>query len=194
VLHRDPQFVAILTWILHLFFSTIKEFAIMFRTIPSKPILAGIGLLGSLALGPPAVAATTATTFAVTATVQAACLISAAPLAFGVYTGVVANASSAVTVTCTNTTPYAVGLDSGTFAGATVTTRRMTGTGGAALAYALFSDAAHATNWGNSIAAGAVAGVGNGIAQALPVFGQVPAGQFVAPGAYTDTITATIVF
>jgi spore coat protein U-like protein len=170
------------------------ESAIMFCTIRNRPILAGIGLLGSLALGPPAVAATTSTTFAVTATVQAACLISATPLAFGVYTGVVANATSAVTVTCTNTTPFAVALDPGTFAGATVTTRRMTGPASAALAYALFSDAAHTVNWGNSPATGGVTGTGTGIAQPLQVFGQVPAGQFVAPGAYTDTITATITF
>ncbi len=67
------------------------------------------------------------TTFSVTATVQATCLVSANTLAFGTYSGVQLDGTTTVGVTCTNTTPYTVGFDAGTFAGATVTTRRMTG-------------------------------------------------------------------
>jgi spore coat protein U-like protein len=62
-----------------------------FRTLHKGLLLAGLGLGGALALGlpsSPAVAATATTTFQVTATVQATCLISAATLAFGTYTGV----------------------------------------------------------------------------------------------------------
>src|SRR5437667_2090328 len=84
-------------------------------------------VLGSLALvGAPtsAIAATTTTTFAVTATVQATCVVSATTMAFGTYTGVVANSTSTVSVTCTNTTPYNVGLSAGLATGATVTTRK----------------------------------------------------------------------
>jgi spore coat protein U-like protein len=141
-----------------------------------------------------AVAATVTTTFGVTATVQATCLVSATPLAFGTYTGAVATSTSAVSVTCTNTTSYNVGLSAGLATGASVTTRQMTGPASALLGYALFSDPARTVNWGNTIGTDTVTGTGNGVAQAITVYGQATAGQFVAPGAYTDTITATVTY
>jgi spore coat protein U-like protein len=139
-------------------------------------------------------AATATTTFQVTATVAATCLITATNLAFGAYTGVLVNSTSTVTVTCTNTTTWNVGLNAGTAPGATVTTRKMSGPGGALLAYSLSQDAAHTINWGNTIGTDTETGTGTGSAQALTVFGQAAAGQFVTPGAYVDTITATITF
>jgi spore coat protein U-like protein len=163
---------------------------------PIKSALPTVAL-GFLALGlasRPALAATATTTFAVTATVQATCLVSATPMAFGTYSGVIANSSSTVSVTCTNTTPYNVGLSAGLATGATVTTRKMTGPAAAVLSYALFSDAARTVNWGQTISTDTVAGTGNGSAQALTVYGDVAAAQFLAPGAYTDTITATVTY
>jgi spore coat protein U domain-containing protein, fimbrial subunit CupE1/2/3/6 len=153
--------------------------------------------LGCLALGlapKPAFPATATTTFAVTATIQATCVVSATPMAFGTYTAVVATSTSTVSVTCTNTTPYNVGFNAGLATGATVTTRKMTGPAGALLGYVLTSDAAHAVNWGQTIGTDTVTGTGNGSAQVLTVYGQVAAGQYLAPGAYTDTITATITY
>jgi spore coat protein U-like protein len=141
-----------------------------------------------------AMAATATTTFAVTATVQATCVVSATAMAFGTYTAVVANGTSTVSVTCTNTTTYNVGLNAGLATGATVTTRKMTGPASALLGYSLFSDAARTTNWGQTIGTDTVAGTGNGSAQVLTVYGNVAAGQYVAPGAYTDTITATVTY
>jgi len=142
----------------------------------------------------PAAAATTTTTFGVSATVQATCLVSATPLAFGTYTGISANSTSTVSVTCTNTTPYNVSLSAGLATGATVTTRKMTGPASALLTYAMFTDAARTLNWGGTIGTDTVPGTGNGAAQAITVYGQVPAGQYVAPGAYADTITATVTY
>lgn len=162
-----------------------------------RNLLIGVGILIALAPKPivaPVEAATATTTFQVTATVNATCLISATNLAFGAYAGTQTDVNSTVTVTCTNTTPYAVGLNAGTFAAATVTTRRMSGTDANGLAYSLFQDAARTVNWGNTVGTDTVAGTGNGSAQALTVYGRVPAGQFVAPGAYADTITATVTF
>ena len=156
-----------------------------------------VAVLGFLALGlapMSAVAATATTTFAVTATVQATCVVSATAMSFGTYTAAVANATSTVSVTCTNTTPYNVGLSAGLATGATVTTRKMTGPASALLGYALFSDAARTVNWGQTIGTDTVTGTGNGSAQALTVYGQVVAGQYVAPGSYTDTITATVTY
>jgi spore coat protein U-like protein len=153
--------------------------------------------LGCLLLGVAplsAVAATNTTTFAVTATVQATCLVSATPMAFGTYTGSAATSTSTISVTCTNTTPYNVGLNAGTATGATVTARKMSGPNSAVLAYSLTSDSAHSVNWGQTVGTDTVAGSGNGSAQALTVYGQVAGGQYVNPGAYADTITATVTY
>ncbi len=139
-------------------------------------------------------AATATTTFQVTATVQATCLISATNLAFGTYTGVQVAQTSTISVTCTNSTTYNVGLNAGTAPGATVTTRKMTGPAGALLGYALYQDAAHSINWGNTVGTDTEAGTGNGSAQTLTVYGLLAAGQFVTPGAYVDTITATVTY
>jgi spore coat protein U-like protein len=149
----------------------------------------------ALSLAPmPADASTVTTTFGVTATVVSTCLVAATPLVFGNYTGAVDPASSTVTVTCTNTTPYNVGLNAGLATGATVTTRSMTGPAAALLGYGLFSDAGHTTNWGLTIGTDTVTGTGNGLPQPISVFGQIPASELVAPGAYADTITATVTF
>ncbi len=162
-----------------------------------KKFFACLGVLSTLALGllsGQAQAATASTTFSVTATMMANCTISATNLAFGSYTGALTNATSTISVTCTKSTTYNVGLDAGTSTGATVTTRKMTGPAGATLAYALYQDSAHTINWGNTVSTDTVSGTGNGSAQTLTVYGEVPAGQSVTPGAYTDTITATITY
>jgi spore coat protein U-like protein len=139
-------------------------------------------------------AATSTATFQVTATVPASCHISAGALAFGTYTGAQADATSAISVNCTNSTPYNVGLDSGLAAGATVASRKMTGPGGAVLGYTLLRDAGRSTNWGNTVGTDTVGGTGNGNDQSLTVYGRVAAGQSVAPGSYADTITATVTY
>lgn len=155
------------------------------------------GIMGLLSFGfaPMSADATTvSTTFSVTATVVATCLVSATPLSFGNYTGMTNPASSTVSVTCTNTTPYSVGLSAGLATGATVTTRKMTGPASALLGYGLFQNIGHTINWGVSVGTDTVPGIGSGAAQAITIFGQIPAAEYVAPGAYTDTITATITY
>jgi spore coat protein U-like protein len=153
-------------------------------------------LLAVLAQGAssgPAGAATATATFTVSATVQATCVISASALAFATYVGLLATATSTLSITCTNTTPYNVGLSAGTASGATVTSRQMTA-GAVTLAYTLTSDAAHTVNWGQTIGTDTVAGTGNGTIQVLTVYGQIGAGLFITPGSYTDTIIATVTY
>ncbi len=163
-----------------------------FGRLPLAMAAAGLLAVGMAPLD--ASAATATGTFAVSATVQATCSVTALPLAFGTYIGVALAGTTTVSVTCTNTTPYSIGLSAGLGTAATVTTRKMTGPAAALIGYSLTSDAAHAVNWGNTPTTDTVAGVGNGAAQVSTVYGQVLAGQFVAPGAYTDTITATITY
>lgn len=170
---------------------TLKTLTNFLRNHPS-----GI-LLSTVALGPlsmQAYASTVTTTFGVSATVQATCLVSATSLAFGTYTGTASTSTATVSVTCTNTTPYNVGLNAGTATSATVTTRKMTGPSSAVLSYSMYQDAARTTNWGQTVGTDTVSGTGNGSAQAITVYGQIAAGQYVAPGSYADTITATVTY
>ena len=130
--------------------------------------------------------------FSVTATIQATCNISASAMAFGTYAGAVITGSSNLSMQCTVSTTYAIGLSAGTTSGATVTNRLLAGSGGRTLAYALFSDSGRTVNWGSTT--NTVSGTGTGAVQTLPVYGKISAGQYVTPGSYTDTITATITY
>ncbi len=141
-----------------------------------------------------ALAATTTASVAVSATVVATCVVSASPLAFGNYTGVQSDSTATLTLTCTNTTPYNVGLGVGLATGATVTTRAMTGPSAATLPYAMFSDAVRTANWGQTIATDTVPGTGTGSVQTLTVYGRIAGGLYTAPGAYNDTVTATVTY
>ncbi len=138
---------------------------------------------------------TTATTqFSVTATIVKDCTVSATNLAFGNYTGALNTSTSTISATCTSGTAYTVGLSAGLATGATVTNRSMTGPGSALLHYGLYSNSGHTTNWGNTLATNWVSRTGNGAAQPITVYGQVPAGQYVTPGSYTDTITVSVTY
>lgn len=137
----------------------------------------------------PAFASTTVTaTMGVSATVQSTCVISTTAMGFGTYAAVVNNSTSTVTVTCTNTTPYTVSLNAGLATGATVTARSMTG-GAVLLNYALYSDSARSANFTTTASI-----AGNGAAQPITIYGQIPGLQYVAPGTYTDTIVATVTY
>ena len=160
--------------------------------------LLGGGLLLALACGVPSgsvVPATATATFLVTANVNVNCTIQAANLNFGDYINATLNGQSTITLICTNSAEWNIGLNQGTFAGATVTTRKMTGPGSFSLAYSLFSDPARTINWGNTVGTDTVSGVGTGTTEVIPVYGQIPAGQTTAgSGGYVDTITATVTF
>ena len=143
----------------------------------------------------PTGAFTTATVnFNISATGSAACALTASSLNFANYTGALLNATSTISVTCTNGTTYNVGLNAGTATGATVTKRSMTGPASALLGYKLFSNSSHTINWGNTVGTDTVAGRGTGTGQFLTVYGQIPAGESASLGTYTDTITATITY
>lgn len=137
---------------------------------------------------------TATASFNVNVTVVSGCAITATNLAFGTYTKVLVDSTSTISVTCTNTTTYNVGLNQGTASSATVTTRKMTGPGGYLLKYSLCQNSNCTTNWGNTVGTDTEAGTGTGALQNLTVYGQLPAGQNVEAGNYTDTITATVTY
>jgi spore coat protein U-like protein len=146
----------------------------------------------------PAASAQTATgTFNVRITILAECLLrSATDLDFG-STGVIGaniDQQSAISVQCTNSTPYNVALTAGTGSGATVANRLMTGPASATVSYNLYRDAARTQVWGTTTGTNTVAGTGNGAVQTIPVYGRVPPQTTPAPGVYTDVITISVTF
>ena len=152
-------------------------------------------LLALPAVKPSNAASTATNAFTVSATVQATCRVAATSLSFGTYTGLQTDATSTISITCTNTTPYNVLLNGGgdgEGGGGSVTNRKMKGPSGATLAYGLYLDAERDDVWGNTIGTNASIGTGNGASQALTVYGRVGAAQYVRPGGYSDTVTATV--
>lgn len=141
-------------------------------------------------------AASTTTTFAVQATITATCTInSASTLNFGTVGVLASNTdqTSTIQVTCTNTTPYNIGLDAGTGSGATVAVRKLT-SGGSTVNYSLYSDSGRTTVWGTTIGTDTVAATGSGTGQNYTVYGRIPAQTTPAPGSYADTITVTVTY
>ena len=156
-------------------------------------------LLGALALAGStgARAATATNSFAVQMTITSQCTVTnPTTLNFGSsgLLGAVVNASNTFSVTCTNTTPYTIGLDSG--ANVSSGQRRMKG--GTAnneyINYNLFQDSGHATPWGNATGSW-VSGAGAGSATSYTVYGQVPVQNTPSPSAnYADTVNITVTY
>jgi spore coat protein U-like protein len=167
-------------------------------------MMTGLGVLAGLAcIGGPAVATTTNTTFAVSLTITAQCVInSAATLAFGSHgvlggiSGTVNNdATSTIAVQCTNSTPFNIGLDSGATTGADTTTRKLLNTGSSATVnYKLFTESTHTTNWGNVAGTDTLSDTGTGASVNYTVYGRIPPQTTPAPGTYADTVTVTVTY
>ncbi|MBP0615838.1 Csu type fimbrial protein [Jiella mangrovi] len=140
-------------------------------------------------------AQTATDTMGVSLTVTSECTVASGDLSFG-STGLIDSAIDAegtVTVTCTQASPFQLGLSAGTTTGATVSQRLLTD-GTNTVDYNLYQDSAHATVWGdtqgtNTVYVSSAAGSSG---DALTVYGEVATGQNVPAGSYSDTITATV--
>ena len=133
--------------------------------------------------------------FNVQVAIAATCVVtSATTLDFGTQGVLSANIdqTSTITITCTNTTPYNIGLDKG-LNGSSVTTRQMKA-GSELVNYSLFSDAGRTVNWGNTVGTDTVAATGNGSAQPFTVYGRISPQTTPGPATYTDTITVTVTY
>jgi spore coat protein U-like protein len=135
----------------------------------------------------------------VSASVTKNCTITTAPVNFGAYDPVTANAAApldavgTVTITCTKGAPAKVALNAGS--NAQGTTRRMLGGTVAYLTYELYKDSNHVTVWGDTIdTALDVPAAPNRDPRSFSVYGRVAAAQDAAAGSYTDTVVATVNF
>jgi spore coat protein U-like protein len=149
-------------------------------------------------------AATATASFTVSVTIVASCTIGASNLAFGSQSVLAADvdSSSTISVVCTNTTPYSVGLDNGlNYSGGT---RRMkdTGAGTTYVNFGLYTDSGRSNAWTTTSSAASCTGgantcalgTGNGTTQNITVYGRIPAQTTPAPATFNDTVTATITY
>ena len=142
----------------------------------------------------PAAATTASASFGVSVTVQAACTVSVFPSHFGAYSGAIQNAASSVSINCSNSIPYNVVLNAGLAPGATASTRQMIGPGSAQLGYVQESNSPGGQNRGGTVGTDTVSGTRNSLQQSPASYGQVPAGQRVTLGTYSDLITVTVTY
>lgn len=166
-----------------------------------KRLLVLAGLAG-LTAG--ADAGTTSANLGVSATVSSTCSVTTSPVAFGDYNptaGTADTATGTVAVTCTLGSSYSIALDAGAneSTAGNANTRRMKANTSDYLSYGLYLDSGHTTVWGDgangtSISPASGSHTGDGSAQSYDVYGSIPAGQYVAPGTYTDTVVATVTY
>ena len=144
-------------------------------------------------------AATATANLGVTATVTNNCTISTAPLAFGSYDPVVANASTnldgtgTVVVACTKGSTATIGLGLGSNASGSV--RRMGDGSSNFLTYELYQDSGRSTIWSNA-GAGLLSPVAapSKAARSFSVYGRVASNPDVPAGTFYDTVVATVDF
>jgi spore coat protein U-like protein len=143
-------------------------------------------------------AATVTTTFTVQITITNACtIVSATNMNFGsvgVIGGSGVSATSTITVQCTQSAPYTIGLSAGAGAGATVASRLMTSGASNTVGYSLYQDVAHSLVWGTTIGTNTIAGTGSGASQPITVYGFVPSQSTPPAAVYNDTITVTVTY
>jgi spore coat protein U-like protein len=175
------------------------------RRNPVRAAIIGLAaILSWMSVEPVAEAGTATSTLPVTMTILASCTIGATAMAFtsqlgAGLTSTAATATGSISVTCTNLAPYAIGLDNGANY---TTSRRMVFGGSNYLPYALFTNVGLTTPWSTATGSATCTtstdcytGTGNGSAQSIPVYGQVPIiGVSPPPGAYSDTVNITVYF
>lgn len=135
--------------------------------------------------------------FQVQAVVPKSCLLSVQDhVNFGSHPLLNSNidAQGNLSVQCTNSTPFNIALSAGNGSGATVTSRKMTGPGGATINYQIFRDGGMSQNWGQTIGSDTYAATGSGLLTLKPVYGRVPPQSTPQVGTYTDTLLVTLTY
>jgi spore coat protein U-like protein len=101
------------------------------------------------------------------------------------------NGVGEIEVTCTNTTPYTVGLTRQ--AGALPLGSWEMVNGAETVTYGLYTDVNRTDLWG-AAPSDHVSGTGHGNTQTLDVYGRVPAQTTPPTGTYTDTVVVTVTY
>ena len=169
-------------------------------SVLSRTVAIAAAIVGSIGPSLAASPSTGSGTFQVGATILVACNVTGSTLTFGgsidpLQTPGPVDASTALNVTCTKTTPYSVSLSAGANAGnASAFGSRVMKSGNNNLPYQLYLDAGRTQVWGDGNSSGVYAGTGTGSQQQLTVYGRLPSLNGIVPGNYSDTVTLTITY
>lgn len=135
-------------------------------------------------------------TFTFSATLVPDCQATSSAVEFGSVGVLTANkdGQGGLGVTCTTGTTYSVGLDNG-LTGTGPTARKLR-KGAETVTYGLYKNTDRDQPWGD-LAAGAgfvAGGTGTGASQPFTVYGRAPPQTTPSPGAYADTVVATVTY
>ena len=134
----------------------------------------------------------------VTLEVVATCHVTATDLNFGAIasnspTPVLGQAT--IEMTCGSGTSAEIALDAGTSPGNNTSRRQMLNDAGKGrLDYDLFQDSGRTTHWGDRSGRDTLEILFEGTLRAVPIYGQIPAGQRALEGDYSDMITVTVTY
>lgn len=132
---------------------------------------------------------------AVSADVARNCVLTAGSVLFGTYDPLVANdvaplnQTGTFTVRCVRGVTAQIGLDDGVVGG-----RQMSDGGSELLDYELYKDAGRTSVWDETGAGRYSYTATSRAAETLTIYGQIPGGQDVAEGSYSDTVVAIAEF
>ena len=140
--------------------------------------------------------------FLVSATVTKQCTVSAGATSninLGSVPSTQTNISgnNSVSVSCSNTTPYYIGLSPNSTASTTGAGTMSGALGGNTdkVPYQLYSNASLSNVWGNTATStsvgNGVSGSGTGSAQSIPVYAKAPSANYT-PDSYSDTVTVNV--
>lgn len=163
----------------------------VFLAFDMRLILAAFGFVLMAAISQAALGQTA--NLEVSATVDASCTLTGATLAFGTYTATASGPTESnadISYNCTPGMNITLSLDGG--GGGDVQNRAMAGPAGASLPYQLYKDDSGAAVWGVGATDGLTVPDTPGGQQSVTVYGQIPAGQQAAAGAYADTVLITL--
>jgi len=139
-------------------------------------------------------AATLSTTLSVSATVVSSCRASAPATAFGTYSATGTNATSSVSVNCTNPTAYDVSYSTSQAPNATAIKRNTDDPATDSLGHSLLSNSAYNVNRGRAAGAYAMPGTARGSSHPYASYGQAAGAHPVAPGAFADSVMISVTY
>jgi spore coat protein U-like protein len=164
-------------------------------------LLATASLSGLIPSTEPVSAATQTATVNTQAQINAACTMNVTANLnlppYDINSGTPFTASGSFDVTCTQDSPIFVtmsqGLNPGPGSTDTNPVRQLSAGGTDRINYGLYLDAAYTIPWGNTFGSGASLN-GEAGGDTLQLYVEIPAGQTVMSGVYTDTVTATVTY
>ena len=132
----------------------------------------------------------------VTIEIVTACAVSATDLQFGAYASnskTPVLGQTTIQLNCGAGSSVELSLDDGTSPGGSTSRRRLAQDSGPdRLDYDLYQDPGRTIHWGDRSGVDTLEVLTTGVPQTVPIYGEIPAGQRVRDGNYSDMITITV--